>query len=113
MQICIGRIAPGNHAFGIVKRAQSRRRPVQDPQSWQRIGSAPPFKGMGVDVFDAETDRGALQESFEKAPCKRKTIEIKRNALSTRRRRPFTRKIEALVTFSTTAPPIVRNVASF
>ena len=45
MQICIGRIAPGNHAFGIVKRAQSRRRHVQNPQSWQRIGSEPPSKG--------------------------------------------------------------------
>ena len=34
-------------AFGIVKRAQSRRRPVQNPLSWQRIGSAPTLQRRG------------------------------------------------------------------
>ena len=73
----------------------------------------PPFRGVGVDVFDAGTDRLASEESFEMAPCNRKVIEIKGDALRTRRRRLFNHKIDALVTFSTTASPILGNVASF
>jgi hypothetical protein len=45
------------------------------------------------------------------AHAKREVIEIKPDALRTVRRRLFNRKIDALVTFSPTASPILGNFA--
>ena len=73
------------------------------------MAARPPFRGVGVNVFDAGLLTALLQKN--RARCfhttfahgKRKVIEIKRDVLRTRRGRLFNRKIDALVTFSMTA----------